>query len=323
MSKTYLITGAAGFIGSKTAEQLLKAGHKVVGIDNLNDYYDTRLKTYRLKILQAFPNFIFKKVDIENITALKSIFKVHQFNAILNLAARAGVRYSMSHPHVYFTTNVLGTLNLLELAKTHKVNKFVLASTSSLYAGQKMPFKETLAVNTPISPYAASKKGAEALCYSYHHLYGIDVSIVRYFTVYGPAGRPDMSVFIFTKQIDEGKPMEVFGDGSQSRDFTYVDDIAAGTIKAIKNVGFKVINLGGNDPYKLSYMINLIEKNLGKKAQIINKPFHIADIKATWADISEAKKTLNWTPKVGLEEGIRRSVEWYVDNRGWLKKVTI
>jgi len=323
MSKTYLVTGAAGFIASKTAELLLKAGHKVVGIDNLNDYYDPRLKTYRLKILQKFPHFIFKKVDIENMPALQSIFKAHRFDAILNLAARAGVRYSMSHPHVYFTTNVLGTLNLLELCKSHRVPKFLLASTSSLYAGQKMPFKETLAVNTPISPYAASKKGAEALCYSYHHLYGIDVSIVRYFTVYGPAGRPDMSVFIFTKQIDEGKPMEVFGDGTQSRDFTYVDDIALGTIKAIKKVGFKVVNLGGNDPYKLNYMIGLIEKNLGKKAKIVHKPFHIADIKATWADISVARKTLGWTPKVNLDEGIKRSVAWYVANRRWLKKISL
>lgn len=323
MRKTYLLTGVAGFIGSKTAELLLKSGHKVVGVDNLNDYYDPRLKAYRLKTLQTFSNFIFKKTDIENMSALKSIFEAYKFEAILNLAARAGVRYSMSHPHVYFTTNVLGTLNLLELAKTHRISKFVLASTSSLYAGQKMPFKETLAVNTPISPYAASKKGAEAICYSYHHLYGIDVSVVRYFTVYGPAGRPDMSVFIFMKQIDEDKPIEVFGDGTQSRDFTYVDDIASGTVKAIKKVGFKVINLGSNDPYKLNYMIGLIEKNLGKKAKIVRKPFHIADIKDTWANISEAKKILNWKPKVKLEEGIRRTVEWYDANRGWLKKIVI
>jgi nucleoside-diphosphate-sugar epimerase len=220
-------------------------------------------------------------------------------------------------------TNVIGTLNLLEMAKTHKIPKFVLASTSSLYAGQPMPFQETLAVNTPISPYAASKKGAEAVCYSYHHLYGIDVSIVRYFTVYGPAGRPDMSVFIFTKKIDEGIPMDVFGNGSQSRDFTYVDDIAKGTIKAIKNVGFKVINLGGSDPYKLSDMIQLVEKYLGKKAIINYKPFHKADIMATWADTREAKKTLGWTPTVSLEEGIKRTVTWYQENRTWIKKIKV
>jgi len=317
------LTGAAGFIGSKTAELLLKAGHKVVGVDNLNDYYDLRLKTYRLKTLQDFSHFTFKKADIENMSALKSIFKVHRFDAILNLAARAGVRHSMSHPHVYLTTNILGTLNLLELAKTQGVSKFVLASTSFLYAGQKMPFKETITVNAPISPYVASKKVAEDLCYYYHHFYGIDVSILRYFTVYGPAGRPDMSVFIFIKQIDEGKPVEVFGDGAQSRDFTYVDDIASGTVKSIKKVGFKIINLGGNDPYKLNYMIGLIERSLGKKAKIVYKPFHIADIKATWADISEAKKVLHWAPIVELEEGINRTVAWYDENKGWLKKVGV
>jgi nucleoside-diphosphate-sugar epimerase len=321
--KTYLLTGAAGFIGSKTAELLLKSGHRVVGIDNLNDYYDVRLKRYRLKALKAHRLFTFRQADIENLTSLRKLFKLYKFDAILNLAARAGVRYSMSHPHVYFTTNVMGTLNLLELCKEFKVKKFVLASTSSLYAGQKMPFDEKLSVNTPISPYAASKKGAEAACYTYHYLYGIDVTIVRYFTVYGPAGRPDMSVFIFMKMIDEGKTMPIFGDGAQSRDFTYVDDIAKGTVKAVKKVGFKVINLGGNHPHGLMEMVGLIEKELGKKARIAHKPFHIADIKATWANISEAKKVLGWKPTVSLEEGIRRTVEWYLENKRWLKDIKI
>ncbi len=318
MPKIYILTGTAGFIGSRTAELLLKAGHKVVGIDNLNDYYDLRLKNYRLTKLRAYSRFIFKKTDIEDVSALKGIFKSYQFDAILNLAARVGVRYSMSHPQEFLTTNVLGTLNLLEFAKMYKISKFILASSSSLYAGQKMPFNETLAVNTPISPYAVSKKSAEDLCYSYHYLYGIDVSIVRYFTVYGPAGRPDMAVFIFMKKIDEGYPIEVLGDGTQSRSFTYVDDIASGTIKAIKKVGFKVINLGSNDSYELSYMINLIEKNLEKKAKVIYKPFHIADIKDTRADIGKAKKILGWTPEIDLDEGIRRTVEWYDENRSWL-----
>lgn len=321
--KTYLVTGAAGFIASKTAELLLQGGHRVIGLDNMNDYYDPRIKRWRLKTLQASRNFCFHKVDIENTSALKRLFKKYRFDAILNLAARAGVRYSMTHPHVYFSTNVQGTVNLLDLAKEHNIKKFVLASTSSLYAGQAMPFKETLPVNTPISPYAASKKGAEAACYSYHYLYGIDVSIVRYFTVYGPAGRPDMSVFIFTKMIDEGKPMDVFGDGTQSRDFTYVDDIARGTVKALKPVGFKVINLGGNDPYPLSHMIALLEKNLGKKANIIKKPFHKADIKATWADIREAQKVLGWEPKISLETGIKKTVDWYLENKSWLQKITL
>lgn len=323
MPRTYLLTGVAGFIGIKTAEFLLKAGHKVIGIDDLNDHHDPRLKAYRLKTLQNFSHFVFKRADVRNMFTLKSLFKIHRFDAVLNLAARTGVRYSMDHPHAYFTTNVLGTLNLLELAKVHKVPKFVLASTSSLYAGQKMPFKETFEINMPISPYAASKRSAEILCHSYHHFYGIDVSIVRYFMVYGPAGRPDMAVPIFMKRIGEGRPVEVFGDGTQSRDFTYVDDIALGTVKSIKKVGFKVINLGGNAPHDLNYMIGLIEKNLGKKARIIYKPVHIADMKATWADIGEAKKTLGWMPKVDLDEGIRRTVEWYNANRRWLKKVTV
>jgi UDP-glucuronate 4-epimerase len=321
--KTYLVTGAAGFIASKTAEMLLQQGHRVVGIDNMNDYYDVRMKRHRLKALKTHRRFTFCQADIENLTALRRIFRRYKFDAILNLAARAGVRYSMSHPHVYFSTNITGTLNLLEMARDFKVKKFVLASTSSLYAGQKMPFDEKLPVNTPISPYAASKKGAEALCYSYHYLYGIDVTIVRYFTVYGPAGRPDMSVFIFMKKIHENKTMEVFGDGLQSRDFTYVDDIAAGTIKAVRKVGFKVINLGGNKPYGLMDMVGLIEKYLGKKARIVHGPFHKADIKATWANINEAKKTLGWKPKVSLEEGIKRTVDWYLENQRWLKDIKI
>jgi nucleoside-diphosphate-sugar epimerase len=308
----YLLTGAAGFIGSKTAELLLKGGHSVVGIDNLNNYYNPDIKHSRIKALKPYKRFSFHPVDIENLERLQHLFKANHFTAVLNLAARAGVRYSMENPHIYFTTNVLGTVNLLELCREFGVKKFLLASTSSLYAGQKMPFKETLAVNTPISPYAASKKSAEAACFSWHHLYGIDVSIVRYFTVYGPHGRPDMSVDIFTRKIDAGKPIEVFGDGSQSRDFTYVDDIARGTIKALKNVGFEVFNLGSDAPYTLKHMIGLIEQNLGKKAAIIHKPFHIADIKATWADINKAKRLLKWKPQVTLNQGIKQTVDMYL-----------
>ena len=321
--KTILVTGAAGFIGFKTCELLLNSGHKVVGIDNLNWYYDIRLKNYRLNQLKKYENFKFFKADIENIKHIEKIFKANKPEAVINLAARAGVRYSMENPFVYMTTNATGTLNLLELCRKNKIKKFVLASTSSLYAGQKMPFKETLPVNTPISPYAASKKAAEAMCYSYHYLYGLDITIVRYFTVYGPAGRPDMSIFRFIKWIDEEHPIELFGDGSQSRDFTYVDDIAKGTIKGLKNVGFKVINLGGDSPHKLSYCIKLIEKYLGIKAKIKKLPFHIADIKATWADITEARKTLKWKPSIGIEEGIKNTVEWYVENKSWLKHIKL
>ncbi|MCX5778406.1 MAG: SDR family NAD(P)-dependent oxidoreductase [Elusimicrobia bacterium] len=321
--KKILLTGAAGFIGSKTAETLVQQGYAVVGIDNLNDYYDVRLKKYRLTQLKKLPHFTFLKGDIENNRFLATLFRIHRFDAVINLAARAGVRYSMENPFVYMTTNALGTLNLLDMCRRHAVKKFVLASTSSLYAGQKMPFSETLAVNTPISPYAASKKAAESMCYSYHYLYGIDVTILRYFTVYGPAGRPDMSIFRFIKWIDEGKPIELFGDGSQSRDFTYVDDIARGTVAALKKTSFAVINLGGNRPYALSEAISFIEQNLGKKVRQKRLPFHIADIKATWADIRQAKKLLGWKPSVPLAEGIRRTVQWYRDNKTWLADIQL
>jgi len=322
--KTVLLTGAAGFIGWKTAEFLLKAGHKVIGVDNLNNYYDVRLKEYRKKDLEKYENFKFYPVDIENLQALEILFNDYKFDVVINLAARAGVRYSMINPHVYMTTNANGTLNLLDLMKKYSVKKFVLSSTSSLYAGQPMPFKENLPVNTPISPYAASKKAAEVMAYTYHYLYGIDVSVVRYFTVYGPAGRPDMSIFRFIKWIDEGKPIILYGDGSQSRDFTYVDDIARGTILATKELGYEIINLGGGkNPISLKRVIETIEAYLGKKAVIDYRPFHKADLKETWADITKAKNLLNWKPKVSFEEGIKKTVDWYLENRDWLKDVEV
>jgi nucleoside-diphosphate-sugar epimerase len=322
--KKILLTGVAGFIGWKTAHRLLEEGYTVVGIDNLNDYYDPRIKLWRLETLKGKENFVFHQVDIENFQALKVVFDVYgPFDAIINLAARAGVRYSIKNPHVYFTTNANGTLNLLELAKDTGVKKFVLASTSSLYAGQPMPFKEALPVNTPISPYAASKKAAEVTCYTYHYLYGIDVSIVRYFTVYGPAGRPDMSIFRFIYRIMKDQPIEIYGDGSQSRDFTYVDDIAEGTVRALKPLGYEIINLGGNHPHKLLEVVRLIEKYLSKEAKIIYKDFHKADLKATWADITKAKTLLGWEPKVPLEEGIKRTVQWFKENWNWLKDIEL
>jgi len=320
---TIVVTGAAGFIGSQVSQQLLDQGCKVIGIDNLNDYYDVRIKEWRLALLNNHPNFVFYQADIENLDAIRIIFKLHHPEAVINLAARAGVRYSIENPHVYMSTNAQGTLNLLELCRELGIKKFVLASTSSLYAGQEMPFKENLAVNTPISPYAASKKAAEAMAYTYHYLYGIDVTVTRYFTVYGPAGRPDMSIFRFIKWIMEGTPLEIFGDGSQSRDFTYVDDIARGTVAALKPVGYEVINLGNNHPDKLSKAIELVEEYTGKKAEKVYKDFHKADIFATWADISKAKHLLNWEPKVGLEEGLKRSVEWARENWEWVKEIIL
>jgi nucleoside-diphosphate-sugar epimerase len=322
--KSILLTGAAGFIGYNTAKNLLRKGYAVIGIDNMNDYYDVRLKQYRLKNLEQDKNFRFYHIDIEDFEALKTVFADNRFDGVINLAARAGVRYSLKNPFVYMMTNSLGTLNLLETCRICNIGKFILASTSSLYAGQPMPFTEELAVNEPISPYAASKKGAESIAYSYHYLYDIDVGIVRYFTVYGPAGRPDMSIFRFIKWIDENIPIDLFGDGTQSRDFTYVDDIAEGTVKAYEaKTGYEIINLGGNKPYELNYAIELIEEYLGNKAQRNMKPFHKADLKATWADIAKARKMLDWKPAVSLEEGIKRTVEWYLDNREWIKDIKL
>ncbi len=309
--KKVLVTGVAGFIASKTAEQLLKQGVEVVGIDNLNDYYDVSLKQLRLSEIKD-AKFHFEKIDIEDKAALQNLFKTHQFDVVFNLAARAGVRYSMENPDIYMSTNAQGTLNLLECMRTHKVPKMVLASTSSLYAGQPMPFKEDLPVNTPISPYAATKKAAEVMAYTYHYLYKIDVSVVRYFTVYGPAGRPDMSPYIFADKLLKGEELPVFGDGSQSRDFTYVDDVAAGTILAAKPLGYEIINLGGgNNPYTLHQMIALMEKFSGKKAKLKLSDKVAADMDVTWADISKAKKLLGWEPKVGFEEGIERLIKWH------------
>jgi nucleoside-diphosphate-sugar epimerase len=328
LSKKYLVTGAAGFIASQVSKQLLDQGERVVGVDNLNDYYDVRLKNWRLEQLKAHPhaeNFAFSRLDIEDQAKLFDLSKSEgPFDAVLNLAARAGVRYSLENPHVYLSTNAEGTLNLLECMRAQGCNKLVLASTSSLYAGQKMPFTEGLAVNEPLSPYAASKKAGELMAHSYHKLYQMDVSVVRYFTVFGPAGRPDMSPYRFIKWITEEETIQMFGDGSQSRDFTYVDDIARGTIAAIRDVGYEIINLGGGrNPVSLNAIISKLEQLLGKKAKIDHKPFHVADLMEAWADISKAKNLLGWEPQVSLEQGLEKSVQWYIDNQHWLKEVQV
>jgi len=318
-----LVTGAAGFIGSKVAEYLLESGYLVIGIDNLNNYYDVNLKLFRVNKLKKYKNFIFYEGDIEDKKFLEEIFKKYKIDAVVNEAARAGVRASIENPYVYMTTNAIGTLNLLELMIKFNVKKFVLASTSSLYAGSKMPFTEDLPVNTPISPYAASKKSAENLAYTYHYLYDIDVTIFRYFTVYGPAGRPDMSIFRFIYKILKDEPIEIYGDGTQKRDFTYIDDIAKGTILGLKNLGYEIINLGSDNPYSLKEVISLIEKYTQKKAKIIYKNFHKADMKATWANIEKARKILNWEPKIHLEEGVKRTVNWFLDNWDFVKNIKI
>lgn len=322
-SRKYLVTGCAGFIASQVTRQLLEQGHQVVGVDNMNDYYDVSLKKHRVNQL-AGDQFEFVEMDLENIGQVAELFERHSYDAVINLAARAGVRYSMVNPTVYMTTNAMGNLNLLEAMRKRGIKKYVLASTSSLYAGQEMPFDESLPVNTPISSYAASKKSAELMAYSHHYLYNLDISICRYFTVYGPAGRPDMCIFRFIKWIDQGQPLELFGDGTQSRDFTYVDDIARGTIAALKPVGYEIFNLGGGQqPITLNLVIEKLENLLGKKAKIEYKTFHKADIKSTYANIDKAEKMLGWKPRVSLDEGLEACVKWYVDNRPWSENIVL
>ena len=323
-----VLTGCAGFIGHKVAESLLAAGHPVVGLDNLNDAYDTRLKNWRLEQVARHPRFQFHKLDISDRAALRALFltglgaKNCAPATIINLAARAGVRQSVENPSAYLETNVTGTLNLLELCRDFGIKKFVLASTSSLYGhGNPLPYREDANTDGPLSPYAASKKSAEVLCYTYHYLYGIDTTVLRYFTVYGPAGRPDMSLFRFVQWISEGRPVVVYGDGQQSRDFTFVDDVARGTVAALKPLGYEVINLGSDSPTVLMDAIRLIEEVVEKKADIAYAPRHPADVQATWANIDKAERLLRWRPQSTFRDGLLELVSWYQANRTWAMEV--
>jgi nucleoside-diphosphate-sugar epimerase len=319
---TYLVTGIAGFIASRVTQMLLDAGHNVVGIDNLNNAYDVRLKHWRLAQLEGHPQLTVYRGDIADRTALDPVFDQRQYDAVINLAARAGVRTSVANPWVYIETNVTGTLNLLERCRDHQIPKFILASTSSLYGKDNpMPYSEEQPTDGPLSPYAASKKAAEALCHTYHYLNGLDVSILRFFTVYGPAGRPDMSLFRFVQWVSEGRPLTVFGDGSQSRDFTYVDDIARGVIAALRPLGYQVINLGSDEPIVLNDVIHMIEELLGQPAQIERHARHPADVPATWANINKARQLLDWEPQTRFIDGLRNLVEWYRANREWARDV--
>jgi len=317
-----LITGTAGFIAGKVAEFLLDEGHTVTGVDNLNDAYDVRLKEWRLARLEAWPGFRFQRLDVADRRALRPCFQDPPPDAVINLAARAGVRPSVQDPWIYLEANVTGTLNLLELCREFDVKKLVLASTSSLYgASNALPFREDANTDRPLSPYAASKKAAEALCYTYHALYGLDVTVFRYFTVYGPAGRPDMSPFRFVQWIWEGRPVTVYGDGRQSRDFTYVDDIARGTVAGLRPLGYQVINLGSDQPVVLMDLVRLVEELAGRQAILEFHPAHPADVPATWADIGRAEQLLGWRPRVPFREGVERLVDWYRDNRDWAREI--
>lgn len=323
----YLVTGTAGFIGARVAEMLLDDGHLVAGLDNLNNAYDVRIKHWRLKHLSDHPNFTFHHIDICDRDALEGAnFSLEgqpiAFDGLINLAARAGVRQSVKNPWVYIDTNVTGTLNLLELCLLNDIPKFILASTSSVYgANAPLPTPEDAGSDRPLQAYAASKKGAEALCHAYHFLHGIDVTVFRYFTVYGPAGRPDMSMFRFTQWISEGKPVRVNGDGEQSRGYTYIDDIARGTILGLQPLGFEIINLGGHETVKINELIRLLETLIGRKAQIEHRPAHPADMLANWAEVKKAKRLLKWAPLVPLKEGIAKTVAWYNSECDWASQV--
>lgn len=330
---TYIVTGAAGFIGSNVVEQLLSRGDFVIGIDNVNDAYDVRLKQWRLDRLDDLfgldgsSSFTFHRTDICDRDALATLFEKHTagsatIDGVINLAARAGVRPSVENPWIYNDANNTGTLNLLDLCVQHDVPKFVLSSTSSLYGGDNpRPYAETVSTDRPLSPYASSKKAAEVMCYTYHYLHGIDVTVLRYFTVYGPAGRPDMSLFRFTQWISEGRTVKVFGDGRQERDFTYVEDVARGSIAALKPVGYEIINLGNDSPHELIETIRIIEKLTGKTADIEYSEAHKADVRATWANIDKARSMLGWEPQTDLQEGLRKLVEWYNANRNWASDI--
>jgi len=327
MPLRYLVTGCAGFIASKISRLLLEAGHEVVGVDDLNPSTDPRLKHWRLERLRAYPAFRFQELDITDRAALGARFEADAaqpcggpgggpYAAVVNLAARVGVRPSVDDPWIYFRVNCEGALNLLDLCRRHGVKKFLLASTSSLYGSRNpVPFGEDADTSHPLSPYAASKGAAESAAHSNHHLHGLDVSVVRFFTVYGPAGRPDMSVFRFIRHIANGRPIQVYGDGRQQRDFTYVDDIARGAVAALRPLGYEVINLGGDRPLELWRLIELISELVGQKPRIEHRPAHAADMAATWANVEKARRLLDWTPQVPVEEGLRRTVQWYRENR--------
>ncbi len=320
----YLVTGAAGFIGARTATMLVEQGHTVVGIDNMNDAYDPRMKDYRLKKLRALSGFEFVRDDISDkgILTRQAALINRPFDGVINLAARAGVRFSVENPWIFLESNVLGTLNMLELCRQTGCKKFILASTSSIYGeNPEYPTPETASSSEPMQPYAASKKGAEALSHSYHHLFDIDVTVVRYFTVYGPAGRPDLAIFRFVKWIMEGEPIRINGDGTQSRGFTYVDDIARGTIAALKPLGHEIINLGGHEVISINGLVDLIEDLTGKKANVQHGPPNLADMFMNQANVAKAREMLGWNPQVNLRTGIGNLIEWYKAEQGWAKDI--
>lgn len=331
-----LLTGAAGFIGFHTAQILLARGDEVVGLDNLNDYYDVTLKQARLAILQKFPNFRFVKLDVADREGMATLFKQEKFQRVIHLAAQAGVRYSIQNPLAYIDSNVVGFANILEGCRHNAVEHLVYASTSSVYgANTKMPFSVHQNVDHPLSFYAATKKANELMAHTYAHLYQLPVTGLRFFTVYGPWGRPDMALFLFTKNILAGKPIDVFNYGNHRRDFTYVDDIAQGVVRAMDRPAqpnadwnsdqpdpatskgpYRLYNIGNNSPVELMKYIECIETNLGKKAQKNLLPLQAGDVPDTSADVEDLVRDVGYKPATPVEEGVRRFIEWYVGYYG-------
>ncbi|MDR2431116.1 MAG: SDR family NAD(P)-dependent oxidoreductase [Candidatus Margulisbacteria bacterium] len=310
-----LVTGSAGFIGFHTALRLLKDGWQVAGVDNLNRYYDPALKKARNKILRRNKNYKFYRCDIADYKKLEKVFQKEKFTKICHLAAQAGVRYSLANPFAYIHSNIDGFLNILELAKKYRIKDIVYASSSSVYGGNaKLPFAESDRADTPVSLYAATKKSNELMAQAYHKLYRLNLVGLRFFTVYGPWGRPDMALFKFTRNILAGQPVDIYNRGRLARDFTYIDDLADGIISALnktKNLGRAVFNLGGGKPERLTVLLKTLEKVLGQKARLKLLPMQAGDIPRTYADIRRARKVLGYAPKCTLETGIRNFVEWY------------
>ena len=308
-----LVTGAAGFIGYHLCNSLLEDGYQVLGIDNINNYYDIKLKKARFNKLKKNKNFSFSKIDIADRDSITKSFKYFKPNKVINLAAQAGVRYSISNPYAYLDSNLIGFLNIIELCRNNDIEGLIYASSSSVYGGnKKIPFSVDDRVDQPIALYAASKRSNELIAYSYSHLYGLHTTGLRFFTVYGPWGRPDMAMFIFTKNIMANKKISVFNNGNMKRDFTYIDDIISGTKSAMNNnYKCEIFNLGNNKSEKLLNMISIIEKELGKKAKLDFKPMQPGDVKESFADIDYSKEKLNYIPKTSIEDGIPKFIQWY------------
>src|SRR5262245_16002215 len=309
-----LVTGGAGFIGSHLVERLLAIGHQITVVDDFNDFYDTEIKRENVRLQLAIPQYQLAEIDIRDRSALEKVFATRKFDCIVHLAARAGVRPSLSQPQLYTETNINGTVNLLELARAQGIKQFVFGSSSSVYGiNAKVPFSEEDPIRQPISPYAATKGAGELLCHTYAHLYGIRCICLRFFTVYGPRQRPDLAIHKFARLIDRGQPIPVFGDGTTRRDYTYIDDILAGVLAAIDydQTLYEVINLGESRTVELRELIGLLEKELDMRAVIDRQPPQPGDVPQTFADISKARKLLNYNPQTQIEDGIHRFIHWF------------